>query len=195
MNQNISNKHLARTEKHKLKKEALKNKYFFKKLKTIGYNTGCILYIIGIITSFYSYRNFDYSIMQFKNYSIIYIISGLTISILLNILTQDKKSFFSTIVFNTFWFGSIPLALIFFINKEFSTSKPHFQTYEIYSKYIPTHIGNKSPNSVKILYNDFYQEVKLPNKEKEEVEKADSIELELNVGKLGIIFFKTKNLK
>ncbi len=133
--------------------------------------------------------------MQFKNYSIIYIISGLTISILLNILTQDKKSFFSTIVFNTFWFGSIPLALIFFINKEFSNSKPHFQTYEIYSKYLPTHVGNKSPNSVKILYNDFYQEVKLPNKEKEEVENADSIELELNVGKLGIIFFKTKNLK
>lgn len=171
-------KHFERLEKHSLiKRNVKKNRK--------AYQIGCLTTILGLISSVYSVRMFNFSIFQFKYYLLNTIVSGLIIFFLLNYFQTSKPKLILN-YYEIWLYGSIFMGTTFFVNKYASFAKNFEVTLPIIEKHIKHSFTSRGLNDVDIYYNGIEQNILLPRHKIAEVEKADSITMLLNKGLFGI---------
>ena len=179
-------KYLTKLEKHKLKTKRLQKENLTSKL-------GCLFYILGFFCIIYSGRAFNFSIFEFRYFVILTFCFGVSGGLILNYSKNKKITLSFAKTWEYFFLGNIVFTLIFMTNKYGSTTKNFTEIFPIISKHYLQ--SNKGVNSVEINRNGITQEILLPNIEKNELENADKILIELNKGILGITSIVETKLK
>jgi hypothetical protein len=171
-----NSKHFEKTEKHEQKTKVIQNEKLNSKL-------GCLFYIVGIICVTYSGRAFNFSIFEFKYYVILMLLFGVVADLVISFIRKKKYIINYSKTWEYIFLGNIIFTCIFITNEYGSLSKNYNRSFNIISKHYRTKRG---VNSVEIYYNGITQEINLPKNMRDEVEKAQIIQTELNKGLLGI---------
>jgi uncharacterized membrane protein len=173
-------------------KQELAEKNISKKKLKLKSKLGCLSIIFGIISLLTTVREFNYSIFQFKYFILTLIGIGTMIQVVqclyFNDPILDKETIWKVLLF-----GSISMTVIFYCNKWLSKESTYTKTFSIVQRELIE--GKQDHFSVIIQYDDYLQEINVPNNEKREIENADSIKLYLKQGVFKIQTIERTELK
>ncbi|MBS1526781.1 MAG: hypothetical protein JST19_14075 [Bacteroidetes bacterium] len=160
-------------------------KRIFKKIKAIWIVKG-ILYILGIMSFFYSQRQFEVTIISLSTVLTIGIVGGILVSL---ILERTIKYYLFSVIF----FGSLCTAAFFWVNKELSSNNEVKLKQRILYKALAS--ATIEHSKVTISFDSFTKDIPISSDQEFSIAPASFIILTVHPGGLGHYIIISSELK